>query len=185
MAGGQRQRVGIARALYREPRILVLDEATSALDNETEARIASTIAELGDDITVIIVAHRLSTVKDADMIAFLADGRVDAVGTFAELLDISEGFRTLAELGDLGQTVSAARQAAGQVAQGPAAQGAAKSPAAGGQVAERAAQGAAAGSAADGQAVSPVAVSPAPVQADAPSGAAPVDSDTVPATTQA
>lgn len=185
LSGGQRQRVGIARALYREPRILVLDEATSALDNETEARIASTIAELGDDITVIIVAHRLSTVKDADMIAFLADGRVDAVGTFAELLDISEGFRTLAELGDLGQTVSAARQAAGQVAQGPAAQGAAKSPAAGGQVAERAAQGAAAGSAADGQAVSPVAVSPAPVQADAPSGAAPVDSDTVPATTQA
>lgn len=167
LSGGQRQRVGIARALYREPRILVLDEATSALDNETEARIASTIAELGDDITVIIVAHRLSTVKDADMIAFLADGRVDAVGTFAELLEISEGFRTLAELGDLGQTVSAARQAAGQVAQGPAAQGVTKSPAAA------------------GQAVSPVAVSPAPVQADAPSGAAPVDSDTVPATTQA
>ena len=101
------------------------------------------------------------------MIAFLADGRVDAVGTFAELLEISEGFRTLAELGDLGQTVSAARQAAGQVAQGPAAQGVTKSPAAA------------------GQAVSPVAVSPAPVQADAPSGAAPVDSDTVPATTQA
>ena len=154
--------MGIARALYREPRILVLDEATSALDNETEARIASTIAELGDDITVIIVAHRLSTVKDADMIAFLADGRVDAVGTFAELLDISEGFRTLAELGDLGQTVSAARQAAGQVAEGSVAQGATKSPAAAGQ-----------------------ATSPAPVQADAPSGAAPVDSDTVPATTQA
>ena len=113
------------------------------------------------------MAHRLSTVKDADMIAFLADGRVDAVGTFAELLDISEGFRTLAELGDLGQTVSAARQAAGQVAEGSVAQGATKSPAA-------------AGPAAAGQATSP-----APVQADAPSGAAPVDSDTVPATTQA
>ena len=101
LSGGQRQRIGIARALYRRPSVLVLDEATSALDNETEARIAETITALGKEITVIIVAHRLSTVRDADMIAFLVDGTVEATGTFAQLQERSEGFRRLVELASL------------------------------------------------------------------------------------
>lgn len=101
LSGGQRQRIGIARALYRRPSVLVLDEATSALDNETEARIAETIGALGKEITVIIVAHRLSTVRDADMIAFLADGTVEATGTFTQLQERSEGFRRLVELASL------------------------------------------------------------------------------------
>ena len=101
LSGGQRQRIGIARALYRRPSVLVLDEATSALDNETEARIAETIGALGKEITVIIVAHRLSTVRDADMIAFLVDGTVEATGTFAQLQERSEGFRRLVELASL------------------------------------------------------------------------------------
>lgn len=101
LSGGQRQRIGIARALYRQPSVLILDEATSALDNETEARIAETIAALHGQITVIIVAHRLSTVKDADMIAYLADGKVEATGTFTELQERSNGFRRLVELATL------------------------------------------------------------------------------------
>ena len=101
LSGGQRQRIGIARALYRRPSVLVLDEATSALDNETEARIAETIGALGKEITVIIVAHRLSTVRDADMIAFLVDGTVEATGTFTQLQERSEGFRRLVELASL------------------------------------------------------------------------------------
>ena len=101
LSGGQRQRVGIARALYRDPQILILDEATSALDNETEARIAQTIAALHGEITVIIVAHRLSTVRDADMIAYLDEGQVEASGPFQELMERSPGFRHLAELGSL------------------------------------------------------------------------------------
>lgn len=101
LSGGQRQRVGIARALYRDPSILILDEATSALDNETESRIASTVAQLHGSVTVITVAHRLSTVRDADLIVFLDRGRVTAMGTFDELLCASEDFRRLVALGSL------------------------------------------------------------------------------------
>lgn len=104
LSGGQRQRIGIARALYRRPAVLILDEATSALDNETEARIAETISALRGQITTIIVAHRLSTVRDADLIAFLADGKVEATGTFAELQERSEGFRHLVDLASLSET---------------------------------------------------------------------------------
>lgn len=101
LSGGQRQRVGIARALYRDPSILILDEATSALDNETENRIASTVAQLHGSVTVITVAHRLSTVRDADLIVFLDKGRVAATGNFDELLHTSEDFRRLVALGSL------------------------------------------------------------------------------------
>ncbi|MDY3677853.1 MAG: ABC transporter ATP-binding protein [Actinomyces urogenitalis] len=101
LSGGQRQRIGIARALYRQPSVLILDEATSALDNETEARIAETIEALHGQITVITVAHRLSTVRHADKIAFLADGRVEASGTFTALQESSPGFRRLVELSSL------------------------------------------------------------------------------------
>ncbi|WP_246069919.1 ABC transporter ATP-binding protein [Humibacillus xanthopallidus] len=101
LSGGQRQRVGIARALYRDPALLVLDEATSALDNETEHRISETIKGLHGDITVIIVAHRLSTVRDADQIVFLKDGRVETTGTFGEVRDANAEFARLVELGSL------------------------------------------------------------------------------------
>ena len=101
ISGGQRQRVGIARALYRRPRVIVFDEATSALDNETEDRIASTIRGLTGQITTILVAHRLSTVRDVDQLVYLEDGRVAGRGTFTEVRDSAPGFARLAALGHL------------------------------------------------------------------------------------
>lgn len=101
LSGGQRQRVGIARALYREPGLLLLDEATAALDNETEHRITQAIAALHGEITVIIIAHRLSTVRHCDQLVFLKDGRIEAVGTFEEVRDSNADFAELVRLGTL------------------------------------------------------------------------------------
>lgn len=101
LSGGQRQRVGLARALFRSPQLLVLDEATSALDNETEHEVSRTISRLHGQITTILVAHRLSTVKHCDQIAFLEDGHVSAVGTFDQLRESSPGFARLVSLGSL------------------------------------------------------------------------------------
>lgn len=101
LSGGQRQRVGIARALYRQPRLLVLDEATSALDNETERRITDTITALRGKKTMIVVAHRLSTVRDCDVVVFLDNGRIAAQGTFEQVRQRSAAFRRLVELGRL------------------------------------------------------------------------------------
>lgn len=101
LSGGQRQRVGIARALYRNPSVLVLDEATSALDNATEQRITQTIASLRGRMTIIVVAHRLSTVRDADHVVFLSHGRIEAEGTFAEVESTSPDFAHLVALGRL------------------------------------------------------------------------------------
>lgn len=101
LSGGQRQRLGLARALYRAPRVLVLDEATSALDNVTEHEIAETLARLGGRMTIIIVAHRLSTVRGADTLAFLKDGRLQDTGTFAEVRAANADFARLVELGKL------------------------------------------------------------------------------------
>ena len=89
--------------MYRRPNLLILDEATSALDNETEAEIAETIDNLSGKITVIIVAHRLSTIRNADQIVFLANGVVDGIGSFTELQERSEGFRNLVKLAALEQ----------------------------------------------------------------------------------
>lgn len=101
LSGGQRQRVGIARALFRRPQLLVLDEATSALDNDTERRITSTIESLHGNVTVVVVAHRLSTVRRCDQIAFLEGGRVASVGAFDEVRRSNATFARLVELGSL------------------------------------------------------------------------------------
>jgi ATP-binding cassette, subfamily B, bacterial PglK len=101
LSGGQRQRVGIARALYRRPSLLVLDEATSALDNETEHRVAEAVYGLSGEVTVLVVAHRLSTVKNVDEVVLLEDGRVRATGTFTELRARSDAFDRLVRLGSM------------------------------------------------------------------------------------
>ncbi|HLV03692.1 ABC transporter ATP-binding protein [uncultured Georgenia sp.] len=101
LSGGQRQRIGIARALYPEPELLILDEATSALDNETERRISQTVQGLHGQVTILIVAHRLSTVRRCDSIVFLKSGRVEAIGTFDELRAANADFAHQVELGSL------------------------------------------------------------------------------------
>jgi ABC-type bacteriocin/lantibiotic exporter with double-glycine peptidase domain len=93
LSGGQRQRIGIARALYHNPQVLVLDEATSALDNQTEKAVMNEVNNLNKDITIIIVAHRLSTVKKCDQIYFLKNGQLENQGTFEELIKVNEDFR--------------------------------------------------------------------------------------------
>ena len=96
LSGGQRQRIGLARALYHRPDVLVLDEATSALDNTTEAAIMDVIDRLADELTIIMIAHRLSTVRHADRIYLLDQGKIAAAGSYDELLDSSDTFRNLA-----------------------------------------------------------------------------------------
>lgn len=85
LSGGQRQRIGLARALYTKPRVLFMDEATSALDAITEANIAETLKSLRGKVSTIVVAHRLSTVRSADKILYLEDGRCVAIGSFDEI----------------------------------------------------------------------------------------------------
>ena len=101
LSGGQRQRIGIARALYSNPEILILDEGTSALDVETEARLSAAIEELREDKTIILIAHRLSTVKHCDRLILLERGRVVEQGTFEQLAARSEKFKDLIRLANL------------------------------------------------------------------------------------
>jgi ABC-type multidrug transport system fused ATPase/permease subunit len=95
---GQRQRLGIARALYTRPRLLVLDEATSALDSETEQAIVQTLVELEGEVTTITVAHRLATVRNCDELIFLQSGMVVGRGTFDEVREQAEEFDRQAAL---------------------------------------------------------------------------------------
>jgi len=96
LSGGERQRVAIARALLRRPRVLLLDEATSQLDAANEAAMREVVAEVGRTTTVLLIAHRLSSVVAADRILLLEDGRLRAGGTHAELLASDELYGRLA-----------------------------------------------------------------------------------------
>ena len=100
LSGGQRQRIAIARALLRKPRILLLDEATSALDNVTQDRIRESLERIKGKCTIIIVAHRLSTIVNADRILYLQDGRILAQGKHNELLANCPEYRELYEIED-------------------------------------------------------------------------------------
>lgn len=98
LSGGQRQRIGIARALYKQANLLIFDEATSALDNSTEHSVMHAISNLDSKLTIVLVAHRISTVQACDMIIELANGKIVAKGTYDELLRNSQSFRDLTRL---------------------------------------------------------------------------------------
>ena len=98
LSGGERQRIAIARALYPNPALLIIDEGTSALDAKTEYEITNTLHSLGGNTTVILIAHRLASIKNVDQIYFLSEGRLVAQGTFDELKNTSAEFRNQVEL---------------------------------------------------------------------------------------
>jgi len=102
LSGGERQRVAIARALYQAPEVLVFDEATAALDNQTEQALSAAIESLHGRKTLIIIAHRLSTVQSCDRLIFLRDGRIEAEGSFDQLLECNPRFRAFAARADRG-----------------------------------------------------------------------------------
>jgi ATP-binding cassette subfamily C protein len=96
LSGGQRQRIGIARALYHDPQVLVMDEATAALDNETERLFMGALFGLSKEKTIIIIAHRLTTVQRCDKIFFLKEGRLVSEGPYSELFNVCPDFRKMA-----------------------------------------------------------------------------------------
>lgn len=98
LSGGQRQRLGIARALYTDPELIILDEATSALDGNTEAEISKTLHSLKGSKTLVVIAHRLSTVKDADKVVYIDGGKIIAQGTFDEVRSAVPDFDKQAKL---------------------------------------------------------------------------------------
>jgi subfamily B ATP-binding cassette protein MsbA len=100
LSGGQRQRIALARALYKNPSMLILDEATSALDNKSEQAIQKALEEISKDIITVVVAHRLTTIESADRIFLLEDGQIIASGKFQELLKNSPEFKKLAKRGE-------------------------------------------------------------------------------------
>jgi ABC-type multidrug transport system fused ATPase/permease subunit len=96
LAPPERQRIGIARALYHSPQVLILDEATSALDNLTEQAVMEAVNNLGHEITIILIAHRLSTVRQCDQVYLLEQAEVKASGTYAELCANNKQFAAMA-----------------------------------------------------------------------------------------
>jgi ATP-binding cassette, subfamily B, bacterial PglK len=100
LSGGQRQRIGIARALYHNPQVLVMDEATSALDNITEKQIIDSIDALKGERTIVMIAHRLTTVMNCDVLYMMDQGRIVDSGTYNDLLVRNAGFREMARASD-------------------------------------------------------------------------------------
>ena len=98
LSGGQRQRLGIARALYTRPKLIVLDEATSALDAETELAISEMLQDLEGHVTTVVIAHRISTVREVDQLIYLSEGEVVSSGSFTELVESVPAFRNQARL---------------------------------------------------------------------------------------
>lgn len=96
LSGGQRQRVTLARAIYRRPEMLVLDEGTSALDHATEAAVVDGLRRLPGNVTLVMVAHRLSSIRDCDRIVFVDGGHIAGIGTYDELRATNDAFRTIA-----------------------------------------------------------------------------------------
>jgi len=98
LSGGQRQRLGLSRAFYTRPKLIVLDEATSALDAETEQAVSQTLVDLEGDVTLIVIAHRLATIRHCDQVAYLDRGCITAIGTFAEVREQAPDFDHQAQL---------------------------------------------------------------------------------------
>jgi ABC-type multidrug transport system fused ATPase/permease subunit len=98
LSGGQRQRLGIARAIFTKPNLLILDESTSALDAQTELAVSEAIANIPYEITTVIIAHRLSTVRKADQVIYLQEGVMVAKGTFDEVRQKVANFDEQAKL---------------------------------------------------------------------------------------
>jgi ABC-type multidrug transport system fused ATPase/permease subunit len=98
LSGGQKQRLGIARALITNPQLLVMDEATSALDSQSEKMISSTLESMRGKTTIILIAHRLSTVRKADKVLYIDDGRIKAMGSFAKVRELIPNFDDQAKL---------------------------------------------------------------------------------------
>jgi ABC-type multidrug transport system fused ATPase/permease subunit len=98
ISGGQRQRLGIARALFTKPKLLVLDEATSSLDGQTEANISDAIQTLKGSVTIVMIAHRLSTVRNADLVVYLEEGRILSQGSFDHVRTSVPNFDQQAQL---------------------------------------------------------------------------------------
>jgi ATP-binding cassette subfamily B protein len=89
LSGGQRQRIGIARALYKNADVVIFDEATSALDNQTEAEVMEALDNLDRDLTIFLVAHRLTTLRGCDLVVELKDGRVARMGSYEDMIGAS------------------------------------------------------------------------------------------------
>jgi ABC-type multidrug transport system fused ATPase/permease subunit len=98
LSGGQKQRLGLARALYTSPKLLILDEATSALDSETEGAITDSLSKIQGNVTVVVIAHRLSTVRRADRVLYVENGKILADGTFDSVRNEIPNFDQQAKL---------------------------------------------------------------------------------------